>query len=152
MLDFAIEVEAKAHAGQVRKGTDIPYVAHPYAVGMMLARTGYSEEIVAGGILHDTVEDTDLTLAWIRDNFGERVALIVEGCTEPHHRREAWEARKSHTLEYLRIAPWEVRLVACADKLHNLHSIAAEREVEGEGGGTAFNRGPAEQGGECRGL
>src|SRR5439155_6449654 len=152
MLDFAIEVAAKAHAGQVRKGTDIPYVAHPYAVGMMLARAGCSEEIVAAGILHDTVEDTDLTLAWIRDNFGERVALIVEGCTEPHHGREPWEARKAHTLEYLRTAPWEVRLVACADKLHNLRSIAAEREVAGEGVWERFKCGRAEQAWYYRGL
>jgi len=152
MLDFAIEVAAKAHEGQVRKGTDIPYIAHPYAVGMMLARAGYSEEIVAAGILHDTGEDTDRTLEWIRDNFGGRVALIVEGCTEPHHRWEAWEARKTHTLEYLRTAPWEVRLVACADKLHNLRSIAAEREAAGEGVWARFKRGRAEQEWYYRGL
>jgi (p)ppGpp synthase/HD superfamily hydrolase len=152
MLDYAIEVAAKAHAGQVRKGTDIPYVSHPYAVGMMLARAGYSEEIVAAGILHDTVEDTHLTLDWIRDNFGERVAVIVEGCTEPHHRREPWEARKAHTLEYLRTAPWEVRLVACADKLHNLRSVAAGREAVGEGVWERFKRGRAEQEWYYRGL
>ena len=152
MLDFAIEVAAKAHAGQARKGTDIPYISHPYAVGMMLARAGYSEEIVAAGILHDTVEDTDLTLEWIRDNFGERVALIVEGCTEPRHRWEAWETRKAHTLEYLRTAPWEVRLVACADKLRNLRSIAADLEVAGEGVWERFTRGRAKQEWYYRGL
>src|SRR5947209_15832446 len=109
MLDLAIETAARAHAGQVRKGTDVPYIAHPYAVGMMLARVGASEEVVAAGILHDTVEDTYLTLDWIRDNFGEKVAMIVEGCSEPDHGSQPWEARKEHTLEYLKTAPWEVR-------------------------------------------
>src|SRR5438874_3924659 len=100
MLDFAIEVAAKAHRGQVRKGTDIPYISHPYAVGMMLARAGYSEEVIAAGILHDTVEDTNITLEYLRETFSEKVALIVEGCSEPHHGSAPWEARKAHTLEY----------------------------------------------------
>jgi (p)ppGpp synthase/HD superfamily hydrolase len=160
MLDLAIETAARAHAGQVRKGTDTPYISHPYAVGMMLARAGASEEVVAAGILHDTVEDTYLTLEWIRDNFGEKVAMIVEGCSEPVLGRgrsqfigsEPWEARKAHTLEYLRTAPWEVRLVACADKLHNVRAIAAAREAIGEDVWTRFKRGLAQQEWYYRGL
>jgi (p)ppGpp synthase/HD superfamily hydrolase len=152
LLDLAIETAARAHAGQVRKGTDIPYISHPYAVGMMLARAGASEEVIAAGILHDTVEDTYLTLDWIRDNFGEKVAMIVEGCSEPGHGSEPWEARKAHTLEYLRAAPWEVRLVACADKLHNVRAIAAAREAIGEDVWTRFKRGRAQQEWYYRGL
>src|ERR1043165_5018773 len=107
MLDLVIEVAAKAHSGQFRKGTDIPYIAHPYAVGMILARAGCAEEMIAAGILHDTVEDTDLTLEYIKETFGERVAAIVEGCSEPD-KSATWEERKRHTIEYLRTAPWEV--------------------------------------------
>src|SRR5689334_15091995 len=152
MLDRAIKVAARAHAGQVRKGTDVPYIYHPYAVGMMLARAGCDEEVVAGGILHDTVEDTHLTLEWIRDNFGERVAMIVDGCSEPNHSSERWETRKAHTLAYLRTAPWEVRVVACADKLHDVQSILAEGEDAGEGVWARFKRGRAEQEWYYRGL
>jgi (p)ppGpp synthase/HD superfamily hydrolase len=152
MLDLAIETAARAHAGQVRKGTDIPYISHPYAVGMMLARLGCAEEVIAAGILHDTVEDTYITLDWIRDHFGEKVALIVEGCSEPDHGSLPWEARKEHTLEYLRTAPWEIRLVACADKLHNIRSVAAAREGAGENVWSRFKRGRAEQEWYYRGL
>jgi (p)ppGpp synthase/HD superfamily hydrolase len=152
MLNLAIETAAKAHVGQVRKGTDIPYISHPYAVGMMLARAGCPEEMVAAGILHDTVEDTNLTLESIRDTFGERVALIVEGCSEPNHRSEPWEARKAHTLEYLRTAPWEIKVVACADKLHNALTIAAQRDVVGDVVWTRFKRGHTEQQWYYRGL
>jgi (p)ppGpp synthase/HD superfamily hydrolase len=151
MIDLAIEVAAMAHEGQVRKGTGIPYISHPYAVGMMLARAGLPEEVIAAGILHDTVEDTDLTLDYIRSNFGERVAAIVEGCSEPD-RSAHWEERKRHTLEYLRTAPWEVRVVACADKLHNIRSIASDHARLGEAVWTRFKRGPREQEWYYRGL
>src|SRR5438045_7386901 len=98
MIDLAIEVAARAHYGQVRKGTDIPYISHPYAVGMMLARAGCPEEVIAAGILHDTVEDTYITLEYLRETFGEQVTLIVEGCSEPDHGSAPWEVRKAHSL------------------------------------------------------
>lgn len=151
MLDLAIEVAAKAHSGQFRKGTTIPYISHPYAVGMMLARAGCAEEIIAAGILHDTVEDTNLTIRYIREMFGDRVATIVEGCSEPD-RSASWEERKRHTLEYLQTAPWEVRVVACADKLHNLRTIAAEYENMGDAVWSRFKRGRIEQEWYYRGL
>ena len=151
MIDRAIEVAAQAHDGQVRKATRTPYITHPYAVGMMLARAGCPDEVVAAGILHDTVEDTYITLDYLREEFGERVAAIVEGCSEPE-RGATWEARKAHTLEHLRSAPWEVKAVACADKLHNLRSIAADMEKLGESVWVRFKRGRKEQEWYYRGL
>lgn len=151
MIDRAIELAARAHAGQVRKGTDIPYIAHPYAVGMMLARVGCEDEVVAAGILHDTVEDTDVTLEQLREQFGERVASIVAGCSEPDRWR-GWEARKEHTLAYLPTAPRDVRLVALADKLHNARSILADFGRGGEGTWSRFKRGRTQQEWYYRGL
>lgn len=151
MIDKAIELAARAHQGQVRKGTDIPYISHPYAVGMMLATSGCDEEVVAAGILHDTVEDTYITLEQLREQFGERVASIVEGCTEPH-REQGWEERKEHTLAYLPTAPREVRLVSLADKLHNARSILADVHASGEGAWSRFKRGRAQQEWYYRGL
>ncbi len=144
MIDFAIEFAAKAHRNQVRKGADIPYIVHPYAVGLLLLGAGCSEEVVVAGILHDTVEDTPITLEEIRKNFGEKVASIVEGCSEPD-KSLPWEARKRHTIEFLRTAPLEVRMVACADKLHNLRTIAAEYQKIGDAVWKRFNRGRKEQ-------
>ena len=151
LIDVAIEVAAKAHAGQVRKATDVPYISHPYAVGMMLAQAGLPDEVVAAGILHDTVEDTYLTLDDIREVFGEGVAAIVEGCSEPH-KSAPWEERKKHTLAYLPTAPWEVRAVSCADKLHNLRTVAEAYEQVGDQVWDRFKRGRREQEWYYRGL
>jgi (p)ppGpp synthase/HD superfamily hydrolase len=144
LIDRAIEVAAWAHRNQVRKGTDIPYIAHPVAVGLMLASAGCPDEVVAAGILHDTVEDTEMIVEDLRREFGEKVASIVEGCTEPD-KSLSWEERKRHTLAYMPTAPWEVRSVSCADKLHNLRSIERAIEKIGEAAWSRFKRGRAEQ-------
>ncbi len=151
MIDRAIELAARAHQGQVRKGTDNPYISHPYGVGMLLAGAGCDEEVVAAGILHDTVEDTSVTLEQLREQFGERVASIVEGCSEPH-KGQGWEERKEHTLAYLPTAPREIRLVSLADKLHNARSVLADVRTGGEGVWSRFKRGRAQQEWYYRGL
>ena len=79
LIDKALQIASIAHEGQYRKNTKIPYIAHPVAVGMILQKAGYSEEMVAAGILHDTVEDTDITMEDIEREFGLEVARIVEG-------------------------------------------------------------------------
>lgn len=144
MIDVAIEVAAKAHQNQFRKTTDIPYISHPYAVGLLLAQSGCSEEVIVSGLLHDTVEDTEITLEHIRENFGDKVASIVEGCSEPD-RSLPWKTRKQHTIEFLKTASLEVRMVACADKLHNIRSIISEHEKIGDAVWERFNRGKNEQ-------
>ena len=151
MIEEAIEVAAKAHAGQVRKASDVPYISHPFAVGILLAKAGCEDEVVAAGILHETVEDTDVTLDIIRERFGDKVASIVEGCSEPD-KSASWENRKKHTLEYLRTAPWEIRLVSCADKLHNARTILAAQEEMGDKVWERFKRGRKEQEWYYRGL
>jgi (p)ppGpp synthase/HD superfamily hydrolase len=150
-LNSAIEVAAIAHVGQVRKGTNTPYISHPYAVGMMLARAGCAEDMVIAGILHDTVEDTDLTLDYIEEHFGPGVARIVEGCSEPH-KGNPWEERKSHTLQYLRTAPWDIRVVSCADKLHNIQTVSETYQSIGDRVWERFKRGRKEQEWYYRGL
>lgn len=129
-IEEAIELAAQAHNGQFRKGTRTPYISHPYAVGLMLMNAGCSETVVIAGILHDTVEDTDLTLEYIRKNFGESVADIVDGCSENKSLR--WRERKTECIEALKIATTEVCLVTCADKLHNLRTVISEYDDIGD--------------------
>ena len=143
-IDFAIEVAEQAHRGQFRKGTQIPYISHPRAVGRILSDAGCSEELVIAGLLHDTVEDTPLTLNYIRENFGAKVADIVQGCSEPD-KSLAWERRKQHTVEFLKTASVEVRTVTCADKLHNLLTIIADYETIGDDVWDRFSRGKEAQ-------
>jgi (p)ppGpp synthase/HD superfamily hydrolase len=144
MIDLAIEIAAKAHKNQTRKGTDIPYIIHPYTVGMMLLKEGCSEDLVIAGILHDTVEDTYITLDYIREVFGDRVAEIVKGCSEPD-KTLPWEERKKHTLEYLKTAPLDVCIVTAADKLHNIKSTVKEYEKVGDRVWERFKRGKEKQ-------
>ena len=128
-IEEAIEVAAEAHQGQYRKGTRTPYITHPYAVGLILMEAGCPESMIIAGILHDTVEDTDLTLAFIQERFGEDIARIVDGCSENKALR--WRARKTERIEALKNASPEVCTVTCADKLHNLRTIISEYDVIG---------------------
>lgn len=138
LIEKALQTAAQAHANQFRKGTDIPYIIHPVAVGMILTKAGYNDTLVAAGILHDTVEDTDLTLHDIAREFGAAIAVIVEGCSEPD-KSLSWQQRKEHTIEFLKSASSDIRAVACADKLHNIRSMINDYEQYGEEIWTRFN-------------
>lgn len=142
-IEEAIEVAAEAHQGQYRKGTRTPYITHPYAVGLLLMEAGSPEAVVVAGILHDTVEDTDLTLEFIRQRFGDRVADIVEGCSENKALR--WRARKTERIEALHTASPEVCTVTCADKLHNLRTILSEYDTIGDDVWERFHGGVEDQ-------
>jgi (p)ppGpp synthase/HD superfamily hydrolase len=140
LIDVAIEFAAKARSSQFRKGTDIPYISHPYGVGLILQQAGCGEEEIIAGILHDTIEDTAVTEEDIQSVFGASVLLIVKGCSEPN-KEASWEERKEHTLEYLKQAHLSVRQVSCADKLHNLRSIKRDLADRGESAWGKFKRG-----------
>ncbi|MEH7179808.1 HD domain-containing protein [Neobacillus vireti] len=144
VIEKALQTASKCHEGQYRKNTDIPYITHPVSVGMMLLKAGYREEIIAAGILHDTVEDTQLALEEIEKEFGLKIARIVEGCSEPD-KTLPWKERKEHTIEYLKTASDEVRAVVCADKLHNIRSIISDYEEVGEAVWRRFNAGKEQQ-------
>ena len=142
-IEEAIEVAAEAHHGQYRKGTSTPYITHPYAVGLILMEAGCTEAVIVAGILHDTVEDTDLTLEFIRERFGNDIAAIVEGCSENKALR--WRARKTERIEALRTASPEVCIVTCADKLHNLRTIISEYDIIGDTVWDRFHGGVEDQ-------
>ncbi|MCM3693667.1 HD domain-containing protein [Neobacillus niacini] len=144
IVEKALQLASKFHEGQYRKNTDIPYITHPVAVGMLLVKNGYSEEIVAAGILHDTVEDTALTLEDIKREFGTKIAEIVAGSSEPD-KSLPWKDRKEHTIEFLKGASEEIRIVVCADKLHNIRSIIRDYEQVGEEVWGRFNAGKEQQ-------
>jgi (p)ppGpp synthase/HD superfamily hydrolase len=142
-IEEAIEVAAEAHQGQYRKGTRTPYITHPYAVGLILMEAGCPEAMIIAGILHDTVEDTDLTLEFIQERFGGYVAGIVDGCSENKVLR--WRARKTERIEALRSASPEICTVTCADKLHNLRTIISEYNVIGDTVWERFHGGVEDQ-------
>lgn len=128
---LAANVAEELHHGQYRKGTDTPYILHPFGVAAILLREGCAPDMVVAGLLHDTLEDTAYERDELKERFGDNVAAIVEGCSEPFKDRP-WRERKEHTINYLQTAPWQVRLVTCADKLHNIISIAKDYGVSGD--------------------
>ncbi|MDQ0064104.1 HD domain-containing protein [Paenibacillus harenae] len=144
LIQKAIDVAALAHKNQVRKGTKLPYISHPYGVGMMLMQAQCEPEIVAAGILHDTLEDTEVTEEELLEIFGRRVTEIVIGCSEPD-KTKSWEERKSHTIAYMRSASLPIRMVSCADKIHNIRSTRAAIDAEGEKAWERFKRGRDKQ-------
>jgi len=135
----AIQFAVQAHAGQFRKGTSVPYIVHPLAVGRILAEAGCAHEIIIAGFLHDTVEDTAVTLDEIRAKFGGRVAELVAAVTETD-RSAAWKVRKQETLDKLQVADDDVLFLALADKIDNMRSIRTGLQRKGERMWKRFNR------------
>jgi (p)ppGpp synthase/HD superfamily hydrolase len=122
LLDEALALAARAHSGQLRKGSDIPYIQHPVHVGIILLKHGFPEEVVLAGVLHDVVEDTGVPLAELASRFGPEVARLVAGVTE--HKREGdaerpWRVRKEEQLHHLRQADALLAALKAADALHN---------------------------------
>lgn len=127
----ALALAAEAHAGQKRKGTVIPYISHPMAVASIALEHGADEEQVMAALLHDAVEDGGPEYALrIREQFGTRVAEIVQGCTDgvpdASGAKEAWITRKERYINHLKDASDDVLLVSGSDKLHNARAIVED--------------------------
>lgn len=135
----AIEWAARAHRGQLRKGSGVPYLIHPLNVAKLLIQQGCEEAVVVAGLLHDTVEDTELELMDIEAEFGPRVSALVAGASEPD-KTAAWEVRKQHTIDSVAQMPVEVLWIICADKLDNARSLREDLLRIGPELWTRFNR------------
>ncbi|WP_338453069.1 HD domain-containing protein [Niallia oryzisoli] len=144
LIDQAIMFAAKAHEGQTRKSSDIPYITHPFSVGMLLQKENCSDEVIAAGILHDTLEDTSATYEELKEQFGDSVAYLVRAASE-HDKSLPWEERKKHTIERLKDATVEEVQITAADKLHNLRTIREDFKVIGEEVWNRFKRGKRDQ-------
>jgi hypothetical protein len=129
----ALTYAAEAHAAQLKKGTSIPYISHLLAVCAIVLEHGGTEAEAIAALLHDAVEDAGgmPRLADIRVQFGQDVALIVEGCTESTDQTLPWRRREMMHLRKLGDASPGVALVCGADKLHNARSIAADLRLHG---------------------
>lgn len=133
----------KVHSGQYRKGDGSPMVTHVIRVAETLEKYGFPEDVIIAGYLHDTVEDTDLTLDDIEKSFGANVRRIVAGNTED--KEKSWTERKQHTIDWIREAPLDIRALIVADKLDNLRSLMQDYAIQGEEIWKVFKKGRAEQ-------
>ena len=136
LLDRAILFAVNAHAGTERRGKGFPYIVHPMEAMEIVATITPDQELLAAAALHDTVEDTDVTVEQIREEFGERIAnlvasesdVMIEGQTE----EESWHARKQAAIDRLAAAPHDAKIVALGDKLSNMRAIARDYAVMGD--------------------
>ncbi|AZR22052.1 HD domain-containing protein [Xanthomonas vasicola] len=138
---LAVDYARIAHAGQLRKGTQVPYLSHVLGVSTLVLECGGDEEQAIAGLLHDVVEDCggghEVS---IRAQFGDAVADIVMACTDAtaedkadvdnsaRARKRDWRERKRAYLEHLRKTPERALLVSGCDKLYNARSIVQDLE------------------------
>ncbi len=126
VFEKAVDFAMQAHAGQTRKDGSV-YILHPLEVAVIIGSMTDDLELLAAGVLHDTVEDTPVTAEDILENFGERVAFLVARETEnKRHGRdpaETWKIRKEESLEELRNSGRDVKMLWLGDKLSNLRSL-----------------------------
>ena len=132
-LQFAHDV----HRSQIRKDTTIPYVSHLLSVAGLVLESGGDEDLAIAGLLHDAVEDAEEISGEemsdrIRSKFGDRVADIVDGCSDakssPGGSKPPWRSRKEAYIKHLRSASDDVLRVSIADKVHNARSIATDQD------------------------
>jgi (p)ppGpp synthase/HD superfamily hydrolase len=140
MIFKAIDFATRAHSGQYRKGTKIPYITHPLNVAKTLIQLECSETIIAAGILHDTLEDTRVTFDELLEIFGREIANLVSLTSEPNKSDWIWENRKAHTLKYLKTSSEQVLILSLADKLDNIRSFREDHERIADKLWKRFNR------------
>ena len=136
LLDRAIVFAVRAHAGTERRGKGFPYIVHPMEAVAIVATMTADQELLAAAALHDTVEDTDVTIEQIKEEFGERVASIVADESDSFMpgvpEEQSWHARKQAAIDRLSHASREAKIVALGDKLSNMRAIARDYALQGD--------------------
>ena len=119
-LERAFLVAKKAHTGQFRKSGE-EYITHPVAVAAILAEFGLNEDVVIAALLHDTVEDTTYSLPQLRKEFGEEIALLVDGVTKLDKLTYGPTAEAETVRKMIVAMSRDIRvlLIKLADRLHN---------------------------------
>ena len=136
LLDRAILFAVRAHAGTERRGKGFPYIVHPMEAMEIVATMTADQELLAAAALHDTVEDTDVTVEQLRAEFGDRIATLVaaesDAFVEGVSEEDSWHARKQAAIDRLARAPHDAKMVALGDKLSNMRAIARDYAVQGD--------------------
>ena len=136
LLDRAIVFAVHAHSGTERRGKGYPYIVHPLEAVEIVATMTADQELLAAAALHDTVEDTEVTVEQIRTEFGDRVADLVAAESDEMpagvSEEDSWHSRKRAAIDRLANAARETKIVALGDKLSNMRAIARDYAVQGD--------------------
>ncbi|MBQ1874468.1 MAG: bifunctional (p)ppGpp synthetase/guanosine-3',5'-bis(diphosphate) 3'-pyrophosphohydrolase [Paludibacteraceae bacterium] len=136
LLDRAIIFAVNAHHNTERRGKGFPYIVHPMEAVEIVATITPDQELLAAAALHDTIEDTDVTVEDIRREFGGRIAELVhaesdqfnEGVSE----EDSWHDRKQAAIDRLAAASHDAKIVAMGDKLSNMRAIWRDYQTRGD--------------------
>jgi ketosteroid isomerase-like protein len=131
LMSRAYAFARDAHGGQRQEANGRPYVDHPVAVGRLLYLAGCSEEVVAAGLLHDTVEDTHARIEDIERSFGPQVARLVAATTEPAE-VHPFAARKKALRRQVAEAGYDAETIFAADKVVNAQTLRRAIAEQGE--------------------
>ena len=136
LVDKAIVFATRAHQGTERRGKGFPYIVHPLEAMAIVATITNAPDLLAAAVLHDTVEDTDVTLDDLKQEFGEHIANLVADETDVKHtpdgKKLTWKERKQRDMDNLKAASREVKIVAIGDKLSNMRAIARDYRQKGD--------------------
>ncbi|WDU84542.1 HD domain-containing protein [Caloramator sp. Dgby_cultured_2] len=148
------------HKKQLRKGSSIPYIIHPIEVAIILYENGADEELLNAAILHDTLEDTtgnrEELLNKLKNNFSRRTIDLILAASEPlkvktkekltqEEEIKTWRERKEHTIEFVKGASRDIKMLICADKLSNIRSTYRDYKRLGKKVWEKFNAGYEDQ-------
>lgn len=136
LFDKAAMFAIQAHHGTERRGRQSPYVIHCMEAASIAESITNDPELLAAAVLHDTVEDTDVSIDDIRREFGDRVASLVqtesieipEGSTE----ESSWHARKQAAIDAIASGSYDEQVVAMGDKLSNMRAICRDYKEIGD--------------------
>jgi guanosine-3',5'-bis(diphosphate) 3'-pyrophosphohydrolase len=133
LVKDALEMARRAHAGQLRRGSDgRPYIDHPLAVAELLSEHRYSDEVLAAGLLHDVVEKSEIEIGGVRERFGDVVGDLVEAMTEDES-IPSYEDRKEEHRRRVAASDPAARAIFAADKLTNVSMLREAYALIGEG-------------------
>jgi myo-inositol-1(or 4)-monophosphatase len=136
ILDRAIIFAVKAHSGTERRGKGYPYIVHPMEAVEIVSTMTDDQELLAAAALHDTVEDTGVTVDQIREEFGDRIASLVADESDEMpigiSEENSWHSRKKAAIDRLSKASRDAKVVALGDKLSNMRAIARDYTVQGD--------------------
>ena len=139
LIEKAIRIATEAHSGQMRKADGMAYITHPIAVALKLAKHGFSDIVIAAALVHDVLEDTDYPVNKFKKELGDEVFEIVKAVS--NDKSLEWEEKKIKYIENIRKGPEEAKVVAVADKIHNIESLMIVHAKDGPKIWNRFNRG-----------
>jgi (p)ppGpp synthase/HD superfamily hydrolase len=138
LIGRALEMAEAAHAGQTRRGSGgMAYIHHPVAVAELLAAHGFGEQVVAAALLHDVVEDSEVSVEDVSVRFGAPVAALVEALTEDES-IEPFGRRKDVHRDHVEAVGGDALAIYAADKLSNIRVLRRALASEGESAGEEF--------------